>query len=90
MMAGAGEGRKTSERKPALMDVGVPFVKKARGGTGRLLQEEEDELVEGEEQTQKGMRFTLLTKKGSKQQVSFPFLSLLLADLPLFLPVRSR
>lgn len=85
MMAGAGEVRKTSERKPALMDVGVPFVKKARGGTGRLQHDEEDELVEGEEQAQKGMKFTLLTKKGSKQQVRHPsFLANLL--LALLLP----
>lgn len=52
------------------MDVGVPFVKKARGGTGRLQQEEEDELGEGEEQAQKGMRFTLLTSKKGKHTVS--------------------
>lgn len=69
MMSGTGEVRKASDRKPALLDVGVPFVKRtARGGTGRLLHEEAEEGLEGEEQVPKGMRFTLLTKKGSKQQ----------------------
>jgi hypothetical protein len=68
MMAGAGETRKAAERKPALMDVGVPFVKRAKV---RAFDEDEGGAGEREEQGgARGMRFTLLTKKGSKQQVS--------------------
>ncbi|KAI5477244.1 regulator of nonsense transcripts 2 [Pseudohyphozyma bogoriensis] len=59
MMVNAGESRKAPERKPAILDVGVPFVKRVKRA------EMEDDEVEA---AGAGMKFTLLTKKGNKQQ----------------------
>lgn len=68
MMAGAGEARKATERKPTRLDVGVPFVKRSSNYSRGREEAEDGEDGEGTGQP-KGMRFTLLTKKGSKQQV---------------------
>jgi hypothetical protein len=59
MLANTGEVRKVVERK---LDLSVPYVKRDRART--------TEEEEGEEKEGRGMRFMLLTKKGSKQQVS--------------------
>lgn len=58
MLANTGEARKTVERK---LDLSVPFVKRDRSRT---------EEQEGVGREGRGMTFMLLTKKGSKQQVS--------------------
>ncbi|SGZ02313.1 BQ5605_C033g11201 [Microbotryum silenes-dioicae] len=68
MMAGTGgsAGGGTEVRnKPVLFDVGVPFARKTAPRGGRI---EEDEDIDREEATPKGITFTLLTKKGNKQQ----------------------
>ena len=67
MMVTNNEGRKVAERKPVSLDVGLPLIKRNR--------QETEEDVDGDEVAQrKGMQFTLLTKKGNKQQVrSSPF-----------------
>lgn len=63
MMVSTAETRKVPERKPVSLDVGLPMIRRNR------LEVEED--LDGEEHPQKkGMQFTLLTKKGNKQQVS--------------------
>lgn len=59
MLANTGEARKAVERK---LDLSVPYVKRDRT---RTAEEEEGEDKEG-----RGMKFMLLTKKGSKHQVS--------------------
>ncbi|SCZ95077.1 BZ3500_MvSof-1268-A1-R1_Chr11-3g03587 [Microbotryum saponariae] len=68
MMAGTGGsagGGAEVRNKPVLFDVGVPFVRKTAPRGGRI---EEDEDIDREEATPKGITFTLLTKKGNKQQ----------------------
>ncbi|SCV73578.1 BQ2448_7504 [Microbotryum intermedium] len=68
MMAGTGGsagGGVEVRNKPALFDVGVPFVRKTAPRGGRI---DDDEETDGEDLRPKGMRFTLLTKKGNKQQ----------------------
>lgn len=62
MMSGTGEPRKATERKPVALDFGVPLVRRQRA---RSYNDDDDEV----EETGKVMNFTLLTKKGSKQQV---------------------
>jgi len=63
MMVSTAETRKVPERKPVSLDVGLPMIRRNR--------QEVEEDLDGEEQPQKkGMQFTLLTKKGNKQQVS--------------------
>lgn len=62
MLASSSETRKVAERKPALLDMSVPFVKRDRA---RAVDDEDAEV----EEVGRGMKFTLLTKKGSKQQV---------------------
>lgn len=62
MMASTGEPRKQTERKPVALDFGVPLVKRQRA---KSYNDDEDEP----EEAGKVMSFTLLTKKGSKQQV---------------------
>lgn len=72
MMANTGgEIRKAPERKTGLLDVGVPFVRKSNSGSSSRFArgEVDEEVIEGESE-KKGMMFTLLTKKGNKQQVS--------------------
>lgn len=67
MLSGAGETRKTVERKGGLADLGVPLLRRTKPVA------EEDEIVdgvEGQPSAPRGMTFTLLTKKGAKQQVS--------------------
>lgn len=63
MMVSSTEARK-AERKPVSLDVGIPLIRKAKA----------DDEVAMDEATQdsrerKGMQFTLLTKKGNRQQV---------------------
>ncbi|GAA5821683.1 hypothetical protein JCM11251_000968 [Rhodosporidiobolus azoricus] len=65
MMASANETRKVAERKPVSLDVGIPLIRRAKPGVGGGKDEEEDVAGEGQ---RKGMQFTLLTKKGNKQQ----------------------
>ncbi|GAA5860718.1 hypothetical protein JCM1840_001941 [Sporobolomyces johnsonii] len=63
MMVSTSEARKVPERKPAVLDVGLPLIKRNRAT------EVEDEERDGEDGRQKrGMQFTLLTKRGNKQQ----------------------
>ncbi|GAA6063250.1 hypothetical protein JCM10212_003613 [Sporobolomyces blumeae] len=61
MMVSAGETRKVAERKPAALDVGLPLIKRNRA-------EPEEELDGDAPSQRRGMQFTLLTKKGNKQQ----------------------
>lgn len=89
MMANTGgEVRKLPERKQvggnSLLDLDVPFVKKitpSAGGNNRMNRGDfEDEIVADGDGEKKGMMFTLLTKKGNKQQVSlnsFPLVNYL-------------
>lgn len=65
MMASTGETRKTAERK---LDMTVPFVRRERART--FENEEGGDADESVQEGAKGLRFMLLTKKGSKQQVS--------------------
>jgi len=67
MMVSNNENRKVAERKPVSLDVGLPLIRRNK--------QEMEEDVDGDIVPQKkGMQFTLLTKKGNKQQVSrFPF-----------------
>ncbi|GAA5999470.1 hypothetical protein JCM5350_005782 [Sporobolomyces pararoseus] len=61
MMVSNNENRKVAERKPVSLDVGLPLIRRSR--------QETEEDVDGDEVPQKkGMQFTLLTKKGNKQQ----------------------
>ncbi|GAA5841601.1 hypothetical protein JCM3766R1_006786 [Sporobolomyces carnicolor] len=61
MMVTNNEGRKVADRKPVSLDVGLPLIRRNR--------QETEEDVDGDEVAQrKGMQFTLLTKKGNKQQ----------------------
>ncbi|GAA6012801.1 hypothetical protein JCM11491_002566 [Sporobolomyces phaffii] len=61
MMVSNNETRKVAERKPVSLDVGLPLIRRQRQDT------EED--IDGDVASQKkGMQFTLLTKKGNKQQ----------------------
>ncbi|GAA6010941.1 hypothetical protein JCM10207_004002 [Rhodosporidiobolus poonsookiae] len=62
MVSSSGEARKVAERKPVQLDVGIPLIKR----NARVVREEEEEDQEGERK--RGMQFTLLTKKGNKQQ----------------------
>ncbi|GAA5932084.1 hypothetical protein JCM1841_006860 [Sporobolomyces salmonicolor] len=63
MMVSTNEARKVAERKPAVLDVGLPLIKRHRAS------EVEDEERDGEDGRHKrGMQFTLLTKRGNKQQ----------------------
>lgn len=66
MMVSTGELRKPAERK---LDMSVPVLKRQQP---RALAEDDSPLA-SEETGSKGMKFTLLTKKGSKQQVGFGF-----------------
>ncbi|GAA5988927.1 hypothetical protein JCM11641_002917 [Rhodosporidiobolus odoratus] len=61
----SSEARKIAERKPVALDVGIPLIRRAR--TPAALAAEEDEYA-AEGAAKKGMQFTLLTKKGNKQQ----------------------
>ncbi|GAA5918328.1 hypothetical protein JCM6882_008215 [Rhodosporidiobolus microsporus] len=63
MMVSANETRKVAERKPVSLDVGIPLIRRAKPAQGR----DEDGEDSGEGQ-RKGMQFTLLTKRGNKQQ----------------------
>lgn len=65
MLAGAGESRKPTERKGGLADVGVPMLRRQKQAEG----EEIAEGADGQATAPRGMKFTLLTKKGAKQQV---------------------
>jgi regulator of nonsense transcripts 2 len=66
MMANVGEaGRKAPERKQ--LDVAVPLVRKAGATSSGVV---EDDMEDVAHESDKGMRFTMLTKKGNKQQVS--------------------
>lgn len=68
MMVSNNENRKVAERKPVSLDVGLPLIRRSR--------QETEEDVDGDEVPQKkGMQFTLLTKKGNKQQVCLLFYS---------------
>ncbi|PRQ75790.1 Armadillo-type fold [Rhodotorula toruloides] len=62
MMVSSTEARK-AERKPVSLDVGIPLIRKAKT---------EDEVAMDEaaqdSRERKGMQFTLLTKKGNRQQ----------------------
>lgn len=68
MMVASNETRKVVEggRKPVALDVGIPLIRRAP-----RVQEREDAEGEGAEEglPKRGMQFTLLTKKGNKQQV---------------------
>ncbi|KAK4701878.1 regulator of nonsense transcripts 2, partial [Phenoliferia sp. Uapishka_3] len=61
MLSSTGEPRKATERKPVALDFAVPLVKRQRM---RSYNDEDEEV----EEAGKVMSFTLLTKKGSKQQ----------------------
>ncbi|GAA5822482.1 hypothetical protein JCM5353_000523 [Sporobolomyces roseus] len=61
MMVNTAENRKVPERKPVSLDVGLPMMRRNR-------QEVEEDLDGDELPQKKGMQFTLLTKKGNKQQ----------------------
>lgn len=63
MMVNTAENRKVPERKPVSLDVGLPMMRRNR-------QEVEEDLDGDELPQKKGMQFTLLTKKGNKQQAS--------------------
>lgn len=63
MINSGGDNRKAPDRKPALMDVGVPVLRRTKRGWIEAEEEERKKECEG------GLTFTLLTKKGTKQQV---------------------
>lgn len=64
MMVSNSENRKVAERKPVSLDVGLPLIRRSRQVT-------EDDIDGDDVPQKKGMQFTLLTKKGNKQQVRF-------------------
>lgn len=66
MMVSSTEARK-AERKPVSLDVGIPLIRKDK-------MEDEVTMDEASQASgdKKGMQFTLLTKKGNRQQVRTP------------------
>jgi hypothetical protein len=74
MMVASNEPRKVEGggRKPVALDVGIPLIKRSQAV--RREEDFEDAAGAGGEGTatsRRGMQFTLLTKKGNKQQVCF-------------------
>ncbi|BGP19262.1 hypothetical protein JCM10213_008219 [Rhodosporidiobolus nylandii] len=62
----SSEVRKVAERKPVALDVGIPLIRRAKAAPPPSLDEDAD--LTGEAKPKRGMQFTLLTKKGNKQQ----------------------
>ncbi|GAA6033062.1 hypothetical protein JCM8097_000126 [Rhodosporidiobolus ruineniae] len=59
----SSEARKVAERKPVSLDVGIPLIRRQAKPAQAL-----EDVDDGEGRAPRGMQFTLLTKKGNKQQ----------------------
>lgn len=64
MMVSSSEQR---ERKPVALDVGIPLIRRQKAEAQAA-----EELEAAAQEEQRGMQFTLLTKRGNKQQVRLP------------------
>lgn len=64
MMVSSSEAR---ERKPVALDVGIPLIRRQKAEDRAV--DESDGAGAAAQEENRGMQFTLLTKRGNKQQV---------------------